>query len=153
MTGKLNVVRRPTDISMKKLNLKPNKGETLDEVRQNQMVHFLRRLWTRFGVGLVPGHMPDLVDQVMAEMSDENTLKIHPDGRVVLIANLGRHGNFPVVLDTKTRMLVTALEWRMVRGWRAELKKRLDAKRKQQQQPEDVADQPAVPGVPCGDPS
>jgi hypothetical protein len=123
---KINVVR---PINPPGLVVKPNAGRTEDDRRENQMVHFIRRLWGRFGVGLTVDQVKDLAVEVGATVNPQNTLSTQPDGKVVMIARLGRHGEYPVVYDTTTKMLVTALDWSMVRGWRRELRKRLERER------------------------
>lgn len=104
-----------------------NPGVTVEHRRMNQMVHFVRRIRARYGVGLTLEHMDDLTISVKGQIRDEVILKKHDDtGRVILIADLGRHGVFPVVYDPITDMLATVLEWGMVHKWKAQLDRRND---------------------------
>lgn len=109
-----------------------NSGDTPVHHRTNQLRHFIRRLWLRFNVGISIDAMPDLVAQVKQdiETKPELVVDVQPDGRVLVVTNLGRHGRFPLVFDPNTDALVTVLTWDMLRRYSSERVKRKHERQK-----------------------
>ena len=108
------------------------------------MIHFQERMRERHNVDILSRDLDDIVREVQWAIANcpERVIDVQPDGRVLIVTNLGSYGRFPVIYNPASGELLTTLTWSMVRWYDPKVVKEKHEQRRQASADTDVEDLP-----------